>query len=219
MAASVAQPTRTRNAARSREAILAEAERLFAERGFDGASLQEVGEAAGLSRGAPGYLFGNKESLYESVLDRLFAERDAAAREAFTPLVAWARDPASGSLDDALTAAVGGYLQFLLDRPRFARVIQWEALAGGRRLRAAPARSRAAEDGFAALRRSARRTGLRRFDDKQAVVVFTSMCFLPVAYEDTFLRNVGLGLQDEHGRRRHVRLVVRTLTDLVTRAE
>ncbi|MDP9362946.1 MAG: TetR/AcrR family transcriptional regulator, partial [Chloroflexota bacterium] len=64
---------RTRDADRSREAILDAAEALFAERGYEGASLQEIGRAAGVSRGTPGYFFGSKERLYQAVLERAFA--------------------------------------------------------------------------------------------------------------------------------------------------
>ena len=41
----------SRNGARTREAVLDAAERLFAERGFDRTSLNEVGAEAGVSRG------------------------------------------------------------------------------------------------------------------------------------------------------------------------
>ena len=67
-----------RNATRSRAAILDAAERLFAERGYDATSLHDVGAAAGVSRGTPGYFFGSKPDLYQAVLERAFAEvRDA----------------------------------------------------------------------------------------------------------------------------------------------
>jgi TetR/AcrR family transcriptional regulator len=69
---------RTRDAERSREAILDAAERLFSDRGFEGVSLQEIASDAGLSRGAPSYFFGSKDSLYEAVLERVFRERDDA---------------------------------------------------------------------------------------------------------------------------------------------
>ena len=45
---------RIRNPERSRAAILDAAERLFAEQGYDAASLTQVGAAAGVSRGTPG---------------------------------------------------------------------------------------------------------------------------------------------------------------------
>ena len=80
---------RPRNAERSREAILAAATALFAELGYEGASLGEIAAAADLSRGAPSYFFGSKEDLYLTVLDEAFAVRQAATARAFAPVRAW----------------------------------------------------------------------------------------------------------------------------------
>ena len=63
-----------RNAKRSRAAILQAAERLFATKGYEATSLTDVGAAAGVSRGTPGYFFGSKAELYQAVLDRSFNE-------------------------------------------------------------------------------------------------------------------------------------------------
>ena len=71
---------RERNPARTRAAILDAAEKLFAQKGFDATSLNEVGAAAGVSRGTPGYFFGSKADLYQAVLDRSFAEVREAVR-------------------------------------------------------------------------------------------------------------------------------------------
>lgn len=209
------RPSRERDAPRSRKAITCAAERLFAEHGYDGATLQQIGEAAGLSRGAPGYLFGSKELLYEAVLDRLFADRDIAVRCAFGALDEWVEGDSSGSLEKALVEAASGYLQFLVERPEFVRVIQWEALNDGRRLRASPSRSRAAEKAFAALAQAIESKGLGRFDYRQAVVVYTSLCFLPVAFQATFLDNVGFDLSNPEDMQGHVQLVVAAITNLV----
>jgi AcrR family transcriptional regulator len=64
---------RKRDADRSRADILDAAERLFAARGFDVVTMAEIGAAAGLSRGTPGYFFGHKEQLYRVVLERAAA--------------------------------------------------------------------------------------------------------------------------------------------------
>lgn len=47
-----------------RELLLQVAEKLFRERGFQGVSVRDIGEAAGLSASAVSYYFGKKESLY-----------------------------------------------------------------------------------------------------------------------------------------------------------
>ena len=62
-----------RDADRSRAAILDAAETLFAEHGFDAVTMAQVGAAAGVSRGTPGYFFGTKEALYRVVIERAAA--------------------------------------------------------------------------------------------------------------------------------------------------
>ena len=54
----------------SRERILEEAERLFGAYGFDGASMRQVAEAAGVPPALVSYHFGSKEGLYRAVFDR-----------------------------------------------------------------------------------------------------------------------------------------------------
>jgi AcrR family transcriptional regulator len=207
---------RTRDAARSREAILAAGERLFAARGFDGTSIGEVATAAGLSRGAPNYFFGSKSELYVAVLERVFADREEATRRAFEPLVAWAaEDGPGGSLEAALAEAVDGYLEFLVARPTFLRLLQREELAGGTRLRATPRDSRAIEEAFAALRRVSEARGLAGFEVADAVLVFVSLTFSPLTQRATFMAALGRDLDDPEVRRRHARLVVDQLLRLL----
>src|SRR5438874_557424 len=74
-----------------RTAILAAGERVFAERGYEGASLADIAELAGVSRATPSYFFGSKEDLYVAVLEQVFQDRQSAAVVAFEPLHAWAR--------------------------------------------------------------------------------------------------------------------------------
>jgi AcrR family transcriptional regulator len=212
---SIERASRARDAARSREAILCAGVRLFAEAGYDGATLQQIGQRAGLSRAAPAYFFGSKRKLYDRVLDQLFAERDRAMHEAFGPLQAWSRNETDQTLDEVLTSAIAGYLDFLLGHPHFVRVVQWEAVSGGARLRAAPSRSRVAEEAFQTLSAASRQRGLAAFDAREAVVVFTSLCFFPIAYQTTFLGGLGLSLGTGRERRRHTDLVVGALSQLI----
>ena len=197
----------TRDAARSRAAIIDAAEDLFAQRGFVGASLEEIGTRAGLSRGTPSYFYGSKERLYIAVLERVFAAREQATAAAFAPLQEWARTGA-GTLERALAHAVEGYMGFLLERPSFVRLLEWEELAGGERLRATPRASRAIQDAFAAARAAAPRRGLRSFRVDDAVLLFVSLTFSPLTQRSTFLAALGRDLADARTRRRHVRFVV-----------
>ncbi|HLB20987.1 MAG TPA: helix-turn-helix domain-containing protein, partial [Solirubrobacteraceae bacterium] len=101
-----AAPERLRDAQRSRRALLAAATRSFAERGYDGVSMSEIGHAAGLSRGAPGYFFGSKEQLYGAVLASVFEGRQASTERAFAGIRAWCeRDAGLDRLRVALLAA------------------------------------------------------------------------------------------------------------------
>ena len=76
---------RERNPDRTREAILDAAERLFADQGYDVTSLSQVGQAAGVSRGTPGYFFGSKADLYRAVLERCFGEVRRAVASCMGP--------------------------------------------------------------------------------------------------------------------------------------
>jgi TetR/AcrR family transcriptional regulator len=60
------ETTSRRDADRSRQTILDVAEQLFAEHGFEAVTMERIGRAAGLSRGAPGYYFGSKDALYRA---------------------------------------------------------------------------------------------------------------------------------------------------------
>jgi TetR/AcrR family transcriptional regulator len=207
---------RVRDAERSRKAILAAAERLFAERGYEGTSLVEIGAAAGLSRGAPSYFFGSKEQLHGDVLAAVFEQRQEATERAFEGVREWAAG--EGDAEDlrrALSDAADGYLRYLDEHPAFVALIMREELAGGRRLPAASSSSTAMQDAFRALRRAGSARGVRSFRVEQAVLVFVSLTFAPVSYRRTLLRAVDLDLGVERERRRQARLTADQLMQLL----
>lgn len=106
------------------DAILDAAERRFAERGFDGASVREIAADVGLKNQASLYHhFDNKQALYEAVLargvDLLIAVVEESAR--------------AGSLRDGGAAeTVGAYVDrvvtYLVAHPNMARLIQRASL-------------------------------------------------------------------------------------------
>jgi AcrR family transcriptional regulator len=55
-----------------RERLLDAARTMFTERGFTDVSINEIAQAAGMTRSAPYYHFKNKEDLYAAVLTRQF---------------------------------------------------------------------------------------------------------------------------------------------------
>ncbi|RUL70137.1 TetR/AcrR family transcriptional regulator [Dyella choica] len=72
------------SSASTKERILTAAEALFAQRGFEGASLRQLTAAAGVNLAAVNYHFGSKDHLVEQVfkrrLDQLNARRLAALK-------------------------------------------------------------------------------------------------------------------------------------------
>jgi AcrR family transcriptional regulator len=67
----------------TREHVLQAAGRVFARSGFHAASLEEIADEAGYSRGAVYYNFSDKEQLFLELLDRRCAERAQDLREVF----------------------------------------------------------------------------------------------------------------------------------------
>jgi AcrR family transcriptional regulator len=60
--------------AETRRALLRAGRRLFSSKGYDAVSNDAIGEAAGLTRGALHYQFGDKRGLFVAVLDELLGE-------------------------------------------------------------------------------------------------------------------------------------------------
>lgn len=63
--------TRERRRQLTRDVLIAAATEVFARRGYEGASLDEIAESAGFTRGAIYKNFGGKEELFFCVIDRL----------------------------------------------------------------------------------------------------------------------------------------------------
>jgi AcrR family transcriptional regulator len=206
---------RIRDADRSRRAILDSAEMLFAERDYEAVSLQEIGDAAGLSRGAPSYFFGSKQDLYVAVLERVFADREDATTRAFAPVRAWCASTNQGSLREPLTLAIHGYMSFLLARPAFVRLICREELRAGEGVRLAQHETTAMRDALGAVRAVARDRSLRCFDVDDAVLVLVSLTFSPLSQQSTFMAALARDLRDAGVLRRHVGLVAQQMLHLL----
>ncbi len=192
---------RERNPARTRAAILDAAEKLFAIKGFDATSLNEVGTAAGVSRGTPGYFFGSKADLYQAVLDRSFAEVREAVRTGRARALASSQSP-----DAILAGAVSDYFDFLAARPNFVRLIEREALGGGALLDGA-SHLTAGQDALAAISAELGLDDAPSGDAAQLLLSIIALCWFHLIHARTVAPAVGVSLArpaDLERRKRHI---------------
>ena len=112
----------TSKAERTRAAVLAAAEALFAARGFEATRLEDVAEQVGIRRASIVYYFRDKRDLYESVL-----------LDVFTGLLAEVRAvlDGGGPLAERVDAAVSAWVDYVARRPSFPRLLLREVLDAG----------------------------------------------------------------------------------------
>lgn len=102
------------------ERLIRAARRIFAEKGYDAASVREITAAASANLGAITYHFGSKQALYEAVLDRAMEPLSAKlGLDGASPGAAPAEAEGHTPLDrlDAIVAALFDHLAANPDLP------------------------------------------------------------------------------------------------------
>ncbi len=117
----VRTPRRVLNRDKLEADIIAEAVRVFAECGYEGASIATVAEKAGLSKQNLMYYFPTKQALYERVLDGVLDEWLYRMDSLADP----EQDPR-----DVLRAYVQAKLRFSREQPWASRVYAMEVISG-----------------------------------------------------------------------------------------
>lgn len=106
-------------------AICAEAERQFAQYGFEGASLENIAAAVGISRHNLLYYYPSKEQLYRKVLDEVLEQWLARMGG-----IVGGTDP-----EAAMREYIAAKLRFSRERPAGSQVFAREVMAGAPRFR------------------------------------------------------------------------------------
>lgn len=105
----------------TRARILEAAERLFAERGFDAASVRDITGEAGCNVAAVNYHFGSKENLYLETFRRLLGElRDRRIERVRADMEANGGEP---SLERLLESMAAAFLEPFIEKARAWRLM------------------------------------------------------------------------------------------------
>ncbi len=105
-----------------KEEILEVATRLFAERGYEGVSIQDVADAVGLGKASLFHHFANKDALYEAVFDRVVTSLGEPLEAIYAQ---------SGTFADRLDALTATLVGALGARPHLARLLLRETMDWG----------------------------------------------------------------------------------------
>ena len=97
----------------SREKLIASAERLFADRGFDGVSVRDIANAAGVNSALVGYYFRGKEGLLSEVYTR---HCEPMKRERARLLEEYSKAAKGPTLEQVIEAFVRPSLQVTTDK-------------------------------------------------------------------------------------------------------
>jgi TetR/AcrR family transcriptional regulator len=174
-----------------KEEILDVATRLFAERGYEGTSMNDVAERVGMRKASLFYHFATKDSLYEAVLERLVASLQVALEEIYV---------SSGTYEDRLDAVTEMLVTVLASHPYAARLLLREAMDWGPVIREGKLLDRillVLEAGAAWLRAGQEQGVFVEGDPKQLVLSSIGLHFLPFALGQLVERYMGKDVFDE----------------------
>lgn len=172
-----------------KEEILDIATCLFAERGYEGTSMNDVAARVGMRKASLFYHFATKDALYEAVLDRLVESLGSALLAAYQGV---------GSFAERVEAAAGTTAEVLGSHPYAARllireVMNWGPVLRGKLLDKAMA---VLEAGTAFVRAGQEAGEFVEGDPKHLVMSTLGLQFLPFALAQLVERYAGISAFD-----------------------
>jgi AcrR family transcriptional regulator len=198
--------TKQESPAGTRERLLLAAIRLFSQKGYDGATVDEIVEEAGANKRMVYHYFGSKEAIYREVLREVYGRLTHIELALVNP---------NDSVERALEALVRAYFTFLATNPEFVQLLLWENLGQGRHLGAVgDALSKAP---ILQVLQRVLRQGVREgrigggFETKHLLINLIGLCLIYFSNRYTLSRSVGLDLHSprvlEEGVTQVIRLV------------
>ena len=174
-----------------KEEILDVATRLFAERGYEGTSMNDVAERVGMRKASLFYHFATKDALYEAVLERLVASLQVALEAIYV---------SSGTYEERLDAVTEMLVSVLASHTYAARLLLREAMDWGPVIRGGKLLDRIllVLEAGAAWTRAGQEAGVFvEGDPKQLVLSSIGLHFLPFALGQLVERYMGTGVFDQ----------------------
>jgi len=189
---------RVRNPGKTRASLLKAGIRLFCRKGYTGVSVDEIVAKANCNKRMLYHYFGNKEGLYVSVLESVFAKLE---------MIEVGMLQRTENLSDVLEGLLESYFNFLEKNPEFVRLLMWENLNEGRFLAKHPdllLKNPVVKELKAVLRQSPREH-LKKIDSRHLLIQLYAISFIYHSNRSTFTHTLGLNLHDKNVRRTGVR--------------
>ena len=127
---SLSAPPKSRDAARTRQALIKSGEQLFSEFGYNRATIEAIAAEAGVNKAMIAYYFGDKAGLYAAVLNDVVSAFVDRMKGRVT----------GGDPTDCLRTYIGILAETIIERPSYPTMIVREYLDGHMQEREQPAR-------------------------------------------------------------------------------
>lgn len=114
----------------TRDKILAAADTLFGELGFDATTTRDIAERSGINKALIHYHFGTKDELLEALLEGYYARLAATMQGALVTSKGAAKQGVRAGPAAQVEALLDAYADFLAAHHSFTRIVQREIASG-----------------------------------------------------------------------------------------